>query len=225
MKSRTKIIQAGRQQEIEVYPVTNNGRRRDRARKLAPDVQRRYHQKCAEKKLARLINANFTRGDVLITLTYRAELRPALDYAAVLRDIQNYLRRVKNYRQTHEMSVIKYIYTIEHTGKDNWHAHIIMTAIDREIAESLWIYADYVNTKSFQPTAQEGGEAFAKYIAGKKSGKDSQTVGRNWNCSKNLEQPAVTVQDGTYTRRQLARIARERTDDKEYWENKYKTNY
>ena len=45
---------------------------------------------------------------------------------------------------------------------------------------------------------------------------------RRWNCSTNLKQPEEKVKDGTHTRKGLARIARERVDDREYWERKYK---
>ena len=45
---------------------------------------------------------------------------------------------------------------------------------------------------------------------------------KRWYCSKNLKQPTVKTKDGTHTRSQMARIARERVDDRKYWERKYK---
>lgn len=222
MKSRTKTILSGKYLEVELFPVTEHGHRHDRRRKLSRAEQRKQNEKHAAKKLVRLINANFVQGDIIITLQYRAELRHHLTYAAVLRDVQNYLRRVKNYRSKHHLSEIKYIYVIELTGKDNWHAHLIMSKLDRDTAESLWHNADYVNSRSFQPTAQEGGAAFANYIAGKKGGKDApERYWRKWNSSKNLTQPTENAKDGTHTRREIARIARERVDDRRYWEQQY----
>ena len=222
MEARAKTVESGTQFEVEVYPVTKSGHRRDGVSRYSAKAQRAYKKKLAAKKLVRLINTNFTRGDIIITLTYRAELRPALNYKAVLRDTQNYFLAVKRYRKKNGLPALKYIYVIERTGRDNWHVHIIMSAIDRGVAESLWKYADFVNSKIFQPTDQDGGAAFANYIAGKKSGKESQTVGRNWNCSKNLVQPTVTTKSCKQTRAQIARLARRRIDDRAYWERKYK---
>ena len=222
MKSRTKTILSGKHLEIELFPVTAHGHRHDRRRKLSRAEQRKQNEKHAAKKLVRLINANFVQGDTIITLQYRAELRRDLSYAAVLRDIQNYLRRVKNHRSKHHLPPMKYIYVIELAGKDNWHAHLIMSKLDRDTAESLWHFADFVNSRSFQPTAQEGGAAFANYIAGKKGGKDvPEKYWRKWNSSKNLTQPTENTKDGTHTRREIARIARERLDDRRYWEQQY----
>ena len=222
MKSRTKTILSGKYLEIELFPVTAHGHRHDRRCKLSRAEQRKQNEKNATKKLVRLINANFVQGDTIITLQYRAELRRDLSYAAVLRDIQNYLRRVKNYRSKHHLPPMKYIYVIELAGKDNWHAHLIMSKLDRDTAESLWHFADFVNSRSFQPTAQEGGAAFANYIAGKKPCKEvPEKYWRKWNSSKNLTKPTENTKDGTHTRREIARLARERVDDRAYWEQLY----
>ena len=188
---------------------------------MSREAQRKQNAKNAEKRLVRLINANFTRGDVMITLTYRKELRPD-SYKDALKDVQNYLRRVKNWRKRSGMTEGKYLYVIERSGKDNWHAHLIMSKMSRDIAESLWKHADFVNAKSYQPTEQDGGAAFANYILGNKGGKPRSNHGwRRWNCSKNLTKPTEQTEDGTHTRRQIACIVREHIDDKEYWERKY----
>ena len=134
----------------------------------------------------------------------------------VLKDIQNYFRRISRYRKKHGLPPLKYIYVIECSGSGKWHWHGIMSAMDRNIAEELWKHGDFVNADRFQPTTQTGGEAFAKYISKKPMGK------RRWNCSKNLKQPTVKTKSSGYTRRGIARIARERADDTRYWERKYK---
>ena len=45
---------------------------------------------------------------------------------------------------------------------------------------------------------------------------------KRWYCSKNLKEPTVKTKDGIYTRRGIARIAKDRVDDRQYWECKYK---
>lgn len=134
----------------------------------------------------------------------------------MLKDIQNYFRRISRYRKKHGLPPLKYIYVIECSSSGKWHWHGIMSGMNRNIAEELWKHGDFVNADRFQPTTQTGGEAFAKYISKKPMGK------RRWNCSKNLKQPTVKTKSSGYTRRGIARIARERADDTRYWERKYK---
>ena len=214
MKSREKRIISGDYLEVECYPVTEHGHRYDRKRKLSRIEQQKLNEKNATKKLIRLINTNFVKGDTIIHCTYRPEQMPNTE-KDVIKDIQNYFRRVKNFRKKHELPKIKYIYVIEcKNGK--WHWHGIMSAMDRDTAENLWKYGDFVNADRFQPTAKEGGEAFARYISKKPMGT------KRWYCSKNLKEPTVKTKDGIYTRRGIARIAKDRVDDRQYWECKYK---
>ena len=214
MKSRKKIIISGNYLEIGYFPVTEHGHRYERKHKLSRKEQQNLNEKNARKKLIRLINTNFSPGDTVIHCTYRPEEMPETQ-KEVLRDIQNYFRRVKAYRQKNKLPKIKYIYVIECKG-GKWHWHGIMSAIDRNAAEKLWKHGDFTNADRFQPTEKEGGEAFARYISKKPMGT------KRWYCSINLKQPTVKTTDDTHTRSQMAQIARERVDDREYWEHKYK---
>lgn len=215
MKSQEKRIISGNYLEVEHYPVTEHGYRHDRKYRLSRTEQQKLNIKNAVKKLIRLVNTNFWLGDLLIHGTYRPDEMPESE-KEVLKDIQNYFRRISRYRKKHGLPPLKYIYVIECSGSGKWHWHGIMSAMDRNIAEELWKHGDFVNADRFQPTTQTGGEAFAKYISKKPMGK------RRWNCSKNLKQPTVKTKSSGYTRRGIARIARERADDTRYWERKYK---
>lgn len=215
MKSQGKRIISGNYLEVEHYPVTEHGYRHDRKYRLSRTEQQKLNIKNAVKKLIRLVNTNFWLGDLLIHGTYRPDEMPKSE-KEVLKDIQNYFRRISRYRKKHGLPPLKYIYVIECSGSGKWHWHGIMSAMDRNIAEELWKHGDFVNADRFQPTTQTGGEAFAKYISKKPMGK------RRWNCSKNLKQPTVKTKSSGYTRRGIARIARERADDTRYWERKYK---
>ena len=216
MKSQEKRIISGNYLEVEHYPVTEHGYRHDRKYRLSRTEQQNLNQKNAVKKMTRLINTNFGLGDLLIHGTYRPDEMPKSE-KEVLNDIQNYFRRINRYRKSHGMPRAKYIYVIECSSSGNWHWHGIMSGMNRNIAEELWGHGDFTNANRFQPTVQTGGEAFAKYISKKPKGK------RRWNCSKkNLKKPTVKTKSSGYTRRGIARIARERADDTRYWERKYK---
>lgn len=117
----------------------------------------------------------------------------------------------------------KYLYVMERQeyksgrrkGQLNWHFHLFATAgLDAETMEALWPYR--INCNRYRPE-KFGFEAAAKYIAKDPSGNKS------FAYSKNLTQPTVKEpKDGRVTKRYVERIARERVDDREFWEKKFK---
>lgn len=117
----------------------------------------------------------------------------------------------------------KYIYVMEQQeyksgkrkGQLNWHFHLFATAgLDAEQMEALWPYR--INCNRYQPE-KFGFEAAAKYIAKDPCGNKS------FAYSKNLTQPTVKEpKDGRVTKRYVERIARERVDDAQFWEKKFK---
>lgn len=214
MKSREKRIISGPYLEVEHFPVTAHGHRHDRRRRLSRIEQRHLNEKNAKKRLERLINTNFVKGDICFHFTYRDDEMPENE-DEVQKDVQNYFRRVKYYRKKNGLPQIKYIYVIE-CKNGRWHIHGIMSAMDRDTAEELWKHGDFPRADRFKPTVQEGGKRFAEYISKKPMGK------KRWYCSTNLKQPEIKTKDGTHTRSEMARIARECVDDREYWERKYK---
>ena len=117
----------------------------------------------------------------------------------------------------------RYLYVMERQeyksgkrkGQLNWHFHLFATAgLDAETMEELWPYR--INCNRYQPE-KFGFEAAAKYIAKDPSGNKS------FAYSKNLKQPTVKEpKDGRVTKRYVERIARERVDDREFWEKKFK---
>lgn len=119
----------------------------------------------------------------------------------------------------------KYVYCIEKvtykTGKkkglDNWHFHLFLTGgLEREVLEKMWPLGMRCNADRFQPE-RYGPEAIAKYMS-----KDPQG-NKRFSCSKNLKKPQVLKpKDNSYTARGVMRLAKERVDDKSFWEKKYK---
>ncbi len=68
---RVKTITAGRQRECEIYPIFSR-RSFVRGKNYAPTKEsvEKYNKKQAQKRLIRLLNANFTAADVWGTFTY-----------------------------------------------------------------------------------------------------------------------------------------------------------
>jgi len=97
---REKRTRSGPMLEVDFFPVFDNGNKMPtRAPKTKPstEAQIRYNQLMAEKKLIRLINANFDTTDYFMHPTYDTAYAPQ-DEAVARRDIVNYLRRVKTKR-------------------------------------------------------------------------------------------------------------------------------
>lgn len=247
---RIKKTHSGRLLEVDYYPIFENGRRiPTRAPKSKPSTkeQEKYNHNQAVKRTVRLILANFDTGDIIMHPTYEQEKAPQ-DYDQATRDMMNYIRRVKtkraselkrirnllkkypNDKQLKELkkkleAPFKYYISVEeeiyktgkYAGRSNWHFHLFMTGgIDRDTLEDMWPKGIRVNADRFQPE-RFGPEAAARYISKNPKGK------KRFRHSQNLTKPTVQKpKDGAVTRRGVERIAKERVDDREYWEKKYK---
>lgn len=119
----------------------------------------------------------------------------------------------------------KYIYVVErkayktgrYAGRTNWHFHCFITGgLTQAEIEEKWPYGVRINADRYQPD-KFGPEAAAKYIC-----KDPQGS-RRFNCSKNLKKPEIPKpKDGLTSARQVERYAKQRIDDAQYWERKFK---
>ena len=132
---RMKEITAGPIKEIEIYPNINRYQAGARIRWMS-EKQREKHKEAvravycrrSRKQLERIINANFGKGDILLTLTYMQEQQP-LDDEAAEKNVRNYLRRVRRERKRLQLDELKYAYTTEVTHGIQgvrYHHHLII---------------------------------------------------------------------------------------------------
>lgn len=204
LRYRTKTITSGSIVECEIFPIWKNRSEVKKAREyVTPEAQRAVNERNAKKTIIRKINTNFTSEDVVCHLTYAGE-PPSLDEAR--KDIRNYIRRIKDFRRRYNLPEMKYIYVIEfddgETGRlKRIHQHIIMSAIDRDIAEGLW-GKGRANCDRLKPD-EYGLEALARYMV-----KDPRGVKR-WAGSRNLLEPIVTIADHKVSKHQIEKIALE----------------
>ena len=90
------------------------------------------------------IHANFDNRDLIVSLSYDAANLPQSEEAAI-RDRNNYIRRIKDYRKRNGLGELKYIAVLEYREatddkrtKTRIHHHIIISGMDRDKAEELW---------------------------------------------------------------------------------------
>ncbi len=246
---REKRTKSGRLLEVDFYPVFSDGRRiplRAPKTKRSTPEQEKYNYNKAVKKLIRLVNVNFDTGDILMHPTFTPENAPTSEEEA-RKILTNYFRRVKTKRASELKRITKllealpdekdlqvqkkkleepfrYIYTIEkvtyksgkHKGRDNWHFHLFMTGgLKRDVVEDMWSLDMRVNADRYQPE-RFGPEAASRYII-----KDPQGTKR-FSCSRNLKRPPEPkTKDGKITSRGVEKLAKERIDDKAYWERRH----
>lgn len=218
MTYRTKKIISGKYLEVEMYPVFK-GTKNNRSRKVKPSSikQKNLNDKNAKKNIIRLIHTNFQEGDLMITLSYKDKFRPETEEQA-RKDIDNYIRRIKRYRQKNDMPELKYIAVIEYKeaqeGKSiKIHHHIIMNAMNRDEAERIW-GKGYANTMRLEED-ENGLEGITRYITKDPRGK------KRVKQSRNLIQPTIKIKDDEYTKRTINKFIKD-VDRQDYFERKYK---
>lgn len=219
MPYREKKIYSGKILEVEIYPISLQERKQKRKKKEKQSLpkQKNLNDKNARKHLVRLLNTNFTDKDLAVHLTYTDKELPKTEVEAK-KDVENYLRRVRYYRKKNGLEELKYIAVIEHKEQEEnqkavrIHHHIVMSGMDRDIAETLWkkgrANADRLQEDEF------GYEALGRYIS-----KDPKGAKR-WIPSKNLKQPEIKVNDFKYSRRKVDSIAKA-PEDRELFSKMY----
>lgn len=120
-------------------------------------------------------------------------------------------------------SDFKYAYVIEVVtyksgklkGMSNYHFHMFLTGgLDAAEIEAAFRNMR-CNCSTFKPH-KFGPEAAAKYMLKCPQGK------RTVIMSQNMKKPKVTHRDGAISAKSVEKLCRERFDDREYWEKKYK---
>lgn len=219
MPYREKKIYSGKMLEVEIYPITLQERKQKRKKKEKESAikQKNLNDKNAKKHLIRLLNTNFTDEDLAVHLTYTDKELPHNEKEA-RRDVANYIRRIKRYREKNGLANLKYIAVIEYKEQTEnikairIHHHIVISGMDRDEAEKLWTKgranADRLKGDEF------GYEALGRYIT-----KDPQG-NKRWTQSKNLKQPIVKVNDFKFSKRKAVEISR-CSEDRAMYENLY----
>ena len=205
----TKTEKAGDTLVLTVYPILGRSDRAkaEAARKaMSRERQTRYNRERARRRLALLMDANFGKNDLHVTLTYRGT---PPDYEQARKDVRNYLRAVKRMREKAGLPEMKYIYVLEEEGGDGEkrriHVHLMMTGgVSREALEEKW-GRGYANCDRLQPEEGNGLIELARYFTKLEQEKHR----RAWSASKNLRKPRTTVSRTRMSNAKVRRLCQE----------------
>lgn len=182
-----KTTKSGHTREIEIYPEFTRRevrRKREISRKQRV-AQKNLNDRNARRKLQRLIECNFGKGDLFITLTYDNDHLPESMERAV-RNMQNYVKKLNRHRRKKKLKKARYIYITEWNKKKKirCHHHVL---IDGEQSmdelERLWPNGRRNNCRRVDEKSLDG---LAAYLSKDPKGK------KRWNASKGLKKPKVT---------------------------------
>lgn len=124
-------------------------------------------------KIVNLINTNFKKDDLLVSLTYKSKCKPTLEEAKI--DIQEYIKRIKRYRHENGLEDLKYLFVIRPKDKRRGISHkILINSIDEKVAEDLW-NKGYANAGRLKE--DDSIEMIGRYIT--KDLKDSRYYGKS----------------------------------------------
>ena len=209
----------GKYMDIDIYPVwqkTLKSGKRAKKSKPSSETQARLNRRNAERKLVRLLNTNFSPDDMRLDLTYRPENLPA-DAETAAKEMKNFLRRLRYYRQKHGLPELKYIAVTEQGSRSKrFHHHIVINCGDmtvRQLAE-LW-GRGYTTVKPLQFNEQ-GIVGIAKYLV-----KDP-ILGKRWVASQNLRQPEERTRDGYISQHKARELGQYENDCQAELERLYK---
>lgn len=228
---RTRTIRAGDTLEVECYPIARviYEKRAEARQKRTPLAMARLNQRNTQRRMARLIDQNFTPADYVFTGTYAypAEdmgfasidgmqdlyLRDGLPWEIdrVKRDVVNFIQRVKRRvkRRGGDPKAVKYLYVVE-SGRDpgnglpprfHWHGVIHAPGLTSDELKALW---DRGFTRCDRLDLEHGGaDRLSKYLT------KQRRYERTWGHSRNLKEPDIRTSDRKVSRRRAALVARD----------------
>lgn len=212
---RTVETYGGDYLEADIFPIFSAApirgkRRRSRCRPTS-EVQERYNAKRAERRLVRLVHANFGVSDYTVGLDYRDECLPE-DDGQIKRDAQNFLARLRRLYRSAGIE-LKYICVSAH-GKRGGRAHhhlIISGGISAEEIRAKWTKGR-VHCEVLQ-FDRDGCADLSEYIV-----RQAEVWAKRWCASRNLVEPEEVTDDAKVTNREARELADASTSPARLWD-------
>ena len=196
---REKAYFAGPFLDVDIYPVFAKAGSRQKKFKPSTPCQQRLNEKRSVDRLVRLVNANFTKSDLACHPTYRDDIHPK-DEKTALRNIENFIRRLKRFRKKANLPELKYVAVTEISQSGRFHHHLIISGgVTLEALADIW-GKGYVSAKPLQ-FDEKGVSGLAAYMVKDPIG------GKRYKASRNLLPPVEKVKDERLSRRKVIEMA------------------
>ena len=190
------ITKAGKTIEVERYYTNRYGQRgqhRGDKVKPTPEEMLRINNRIAEKKLRRILNANFKAGDYHLVLSYaKARGEPHRERDEMKADIRNFLKALRSEYRARGKE-LKYVHVPEVGKKGARHHHLVINALDTGIVQACWPHGRiHVNPLDSSGNYKDLAAYLIKYSS-RKHVDDEKLSGKRWNSSRNLEHPQPQI--------------------------------
>lgn len=162
--------------------------RREPKKNPSSEAQIRVNRRQAERKLTRILDANFGEDDWYITYNFRPEKRPGS--MEELKDIMKKFMRKLRAAYKKAGKEMKYVWVAEIGRRGAVHIHMVQNDLDKKIIKDLWEEYGYIY---MQPMWSDGNYRklaayFIKYSQ-KTLHTEGKLQGKMWNASRNLKHP------------------------------------
>lgn len=177
--------------ELLICQIPGRGARPSIAppRKVSHDLAKKQNEKAECRQLARKLEANFTKSDRFITLTY--ETAPK-DRQAAEKDLNNFTRNLRELLKKRG-ETLKYIKTTGRHGRGRLHHHLVLSGnVTRSEIEKIWKNGK-TQCRHLRKDGKDSFFTLAKYIY--KHGADRERGKPAYRCSRNLKKPIVKISD------------------------------
>ena len=179
--------------EIEKYTpwrsVYPKGEKRAARSRPTSEAQKKVNERRAKRDKQRIIRANFGKGDLWLTFTYKKEERPdSMERAK--EDRKNLLDKLRRFLKKEGIE-FKYVCVTEIGTLGGVHHHLIMKPCDASIFSKIWkkggVHIEYIYSEDIS--------RLARYMSGDETEEDEKkrhsVVLESWSRSKNLIVPEV----------------------------------
>lgn len=150
-------------------------------------AQAKINDRRAKKRRRRLIQENFGRGDIFVTLTYKKDLRPISD-DELKADRKNFLDKLR--RSLKKLGrKLKYFACTEIGERGGMHHHFLIGAIDTKLIQECWVkggaHIEYIYSENIS--------RLAAYLSGDSDGgrKKAKSVYESFTHSRGMKEPVI----------------------------------
>lgn len=192
------VTVAGATVEVERYYTNRYGKRGQKRKaksKPSSEQQKEANNRKAEKKLRRLINANFQPGDYHLVLSYKKDPgEPERTPDDMREDIRKFLRGMRKDCKA-DGKEFKYIHVPEIGERGARHHHLVINKLDTEWIQRNWKFGFFYVVPLDQSRNYRKLAAYLIKYSSRVVGTEFEISGKRWNASRNLIHPvsAVTV--------------------------------